>query len=175
MRTMAWTRGMRERHVRHATSGSPHGRSSSMQSSSPGSCQPAPGALWIARRSTCGWSKELSTAVAGRPSRFGARFLLPMWAVWRAFARQRTRAKARHCAFLAPQQSFETESDSGVADLVDGLAAVVDEGAGQVAGDAEDGVAQEEGVDVADAALDDAFLDVAGGVGDGHVLAPAQD
>src|SRR5205807_5873931 len=72
------------------------------------------------------------------------------------------------------QKTLETEGDSDLGHLVDRLAALVDELARQVARDAEDGVAQHEGIEVADAALDDALLDVAGGVGHGDVLAAAE-
>src|SRR5581483_3360157 len=75
---------------------------------------------------------------------------------------------------LADEQALEAEADRGVGYLAGGLAALEDEDAGEVVGDAEDGVGQHLGVDVANAAGDHAFLHVGDDVGDGDVLAPAQ-
>src|SRR5581483_6327582 len=74
--------------------------------------------------------------------------------------------------------SHPSEANEGTAGgLGNALAdeqALEDEDAGEVVGDAEDGVGQHLGVDVANAAGDHAFLHVGDDVGDGDVLAPAQ-
>src|SRR3954466_14697912 len=75
---------------------------------------------------------------------------------------------------LTAEKPLETEGDSGLGHVIDRLALLVDELTRQVAGDAEDGVAQDEGVEVADAALDDALLHMARRVGDGYVLTAPQ-
>ena len=71
------------------------------------------------------------------------------------------------------EKAVEAEGDGRIGHLVGRLALLEDEPAGQVVGDAEDGVGHQQRVGVADAALGDRLLDVPGDVGDGDVLAPA--